>query len=214
MSSNFSYIILEECLILRLTPELATLPFSCGDSEGDKDLDDFFHNQALPFSQEKLGQTYCVIDNNGEEAELVAFFTLSNDSIKTTFIPKKSVNKIERKIPGRKHLHTYPAVLIGRLGVNKKYQGPKYFIGQQILNYIKVWFTEEDNKTGCRFLVVDAYNKENVLNFYERNKFKYLYADEDTERQEQHIPEDAETIYTRHMFLDLMHTEILLMPDK
>ncbi|GEM_PF-6098293 len=75
MSSNFSYNILEECLILRLTPELATLPFSCGDSEGDKDLDDFFHNQALPFSQEKLGQTYCVIDNNGEEAELVAFFT-------------------------------------------------------------------------------------------------------------------------------------------
>ena len=51
-----------------------------------------------------------------------------------------------------------------------------------------------------------------VLDFYERNKFKFLYADEETERAEQHIPNDAETIYTRHMFLDLLHTELLAMP--
>ena len=35
----------------------------------------------------------------------------------------------------------------------------------------------------------------------------FLYADEETERTEQHIPNDAETIYTRHMFLDLLHTD-------
>lgn len=210
--SSYPYDINEQCLIVRLTSELATLSFECGNTEGDKDLEDFFHNQAIHFSKERLGQTYCVIDNNGEVAELVAFFTVSNDSIKTTFIPKKAVNKIERKIPGRKHLHTYPAVLIGRLGVNRKYQGRKYFIGQQIINYIKIWFSEDDNKTGCRFIVVDAYNKQNVLDFYERNKFKFLYADEETERAEQHIPNDAETIYTRHMFLDLLHTELLAMP--
>jgi len=210
--SGYPYDIIDRCLILRLTPELATLPFTCGDTEDDKDLEDFFHNQAVPFSEERLGQTYCIIDNHGDEAELVAFFTVSNDSIKTTFIPKKAVNKIERKIPGRKHLHTYPAVLIGRLGVSKKYQSREYLIGQQIINYIKVWFTEDDNKTGCRFLVVDAYNKPRVLKFYERNKFKYLYADEETERKEQHIPEEDKTINTRHMFLDLLHTEILPMP--
>lgn len=143
---------------------------------------------------------------------LSLFFTVSNDSIKTTFIPKKAVNKIERKIPGRKHLHTYPAVLIGRLGVNRKYQGRDYFIGQQIINYIKIWFTDDDNKTGCRFLVVDAYNKEKVLSFYERNKFKFLYADEATEKKEQHIEDKNEQLNTRHMFLDLLHTEILPMP--
>lgn len=209
----YPYDINEKCLIVRLTPAIVSLPFSCGDTEGDKDLEDFFHNQAIPFAQERLGQTYCVIDNNGDEAKLVAFFTLSNDSIKTTFIPKKAVNKIERKIPGRKHLHTYPAILIGRLGVSKDFQGKEFMIGQQIINYIKIWFIDDENKTGCRFLVVDAYNKPSVLKFYERNKFKYLYADEETERQEQHIPEDAEKIYTRHMFLDLLHTEILPMPE-
>lgn len=209
----YPYDINERCVIVRLTEDLASLPFTCGDTEGDKDLEDFFHNQALQYAREKLGQTYCVIDNEGEETVIVAFFTVSNDSIKTTFIPKKAVNKIERKIPGRKHLHTYPAVLIGRLGVNQKYQGKQFFIGQQVLNYIKIWFTEDDNKTGCRFLVVDAYNKERTLKFYERNRFKFLYADETTEKRDLHIDKTDETLHTRLMFLDLLHTEILSMPS-
>ena len=50
------------------------------------------------------------------------------------------------------------------------------------MNFIKTWFVQEDNKTGCRFLVVDAYNQPKVLSFYERNKFKYLYATEELER--------------------------------
>lgn len=30
------------------------------------------------------------------------------------------------------------------------------------------------NKTGCRFITIDAYNKNNVLSFYQRNDFKFL----------------------------------------
>ena len=45
--SKYPYDINERCLIVRLTEELAQLLFSCGDTEGDKDLEDFFHNQAL-----------------------------------------------------------------------------------------------------------------------------------------------------------------------
>lgn len=63
-----------------------------------------------------------------------------------------------------------------------------------------------------KLVVVFLSYKQNVLDFYERNKFKFLYADEETERTEQHIPNDAETIYTRHMFLDLLHTEVLIRP--
>ena len=60
--------------------------------------------------------------------------------------------------------------------------------------------------------MVDAYNKEKVLSFYERNKFKFLYADEATEKKEQHIEDKNEQLNTRHMILDLLHTEILPMP--
>lgn len=209
---GFAFDIIERCSFLPLNKELASLPFYCGDSEGDRDLEDFFHNAALPYAKEHLGKTYCFVDNEGEFSEIVAFFTVSNDSVKTSFIPKSSTNKVQRSIPGQKHLRTYPAVLLGRLGVSKKYQGREYLVGQQIINFIKTWFTDEENKTGCRFLVVDAYNKENVLRFYERNKFKYLYATEEQEREEQHFPKDTETLYTRMMFLDLMHTEILASP--
>lgn len=212
--STFKYDIFERCEILQLNADLASLPFYCGDSEMAQDLEDFFHNHALLYAQERMGKTYCIVSNENEFTEIVAFFTVANDSVKTAFIPKPSKNKVQRSIPGQKHLRTYPAVLLGRLGVNKKCQGTEYFVGQQVINYVKSWFIEEDNKTGCRFLVVDAYNDPKVLNFYIRNGFKYLYADEKEKRTELHIPDSEESIYTRLMFLDLIHTEILECPEE
>ena len=153
--NNYQFDIMERCDFMPLTAELASLPFCCGETEGDKDLEDFFHHNALLYAQERLGKTYCFVNNEGEFSEIVAFFTVSNDSVKTTFIPKPSANKVQRTIPGQKHLRTYPAVLLGRLGVNKKYQGRNFLVGQQVMNFIKTWFVQEDNKTGCRFLVVE-----------------------------------------------------------
>ena len=144
---------------------------------------------------------------NNNTSEIVAFFTVSNDSIKTTFIPKNATNRVQRKIPGLKHLRTYPAVLIGRLGVNKSYQGKGFMIGRQIVNFIKLWFLDDENKTGCRFLVVDAYNKPEVLSFYERNGFKYLYATEEDEINATQVHDNS--INTRLMFLDLLHTTLI-----
>ena len=40
-----------------LTAELASLPFCRGETEGDKDLEDFFHHNALLYAQERLGKT-------------------------------------------------------------------------------------------------------------------------------------------------------------
>ena len=127
--NNYQFDIMERCDFMPLTAELASLPFCCGETEGDKDLEDFFHHNALLYAQERLGKTYCFVNNEGEFSEIVAFFTVSNDSVKTTFIPKPSANKVQRTIPGQKHLRTYPAVLLGRLGVNKKYQGRRFIPG-------------------------------------------------------------------------------------
>lgn len=75
-----------------------------------------------------------------------------------------------------KHLKRYPGVLIGRLGVNTKYQGKGY--GSEILEFIKYWFSDKENKTGCRFVIVDAINCEKVLNFYKNrpNNFEFLFS--------------------------------------
>ena len=58
-------------------------------------------------------------------------------------------------------------------------------------------------------MVVDAYNNERTLNFYLRNGFKFLYSDEDQERHELQIAKD-ELLLTRHMFLDLLSTTIII----
>jgi hypothetical protein len=53
-------------------------------------------------------------------------------------------------------------VKIGRFGVNKKLH--RSGIGTQQMKFIKHLFTLE-NKTGCRYITVDAYNKSEILNF-------------------------------------------------
>ena len=39
---------------------------------------------------------------------------------------------------------THPAVKIGRLAVNKDYQGQKW--GQKILSFLKLWFTQNNKR--------------------------------------------------------------------
>lgn len=68
---------------------------------------------------------------------------------------------------------------IGRIGVNKEYQ--RRDIGTQMIDFIKRFFILE-NKTGCRFLTVDAYNKPRILKFYEDNGFTF-YTEKDVNKQ-------------------------------
>lgn len=96
----------------------------------------------------------------------------------------------------------FPAVLIGRLGVSSEFRGKGLNIGSQILDFVKDWFRSEDNKTGCRFIVVDAYNNEQTLHFYEKNGFKPLYKTEEEEREFLRLKND-EPLETRFMFFDL-----------
>lgn len=73
--------------------------------------------------------------------------------------------------------------------------------GSQLLGFIKDWFRAEDNKTGCRFLVVDAYNLPQTLNFYTKNGFKFLHKDDAEEKSYYHVCDDF--ISTRLMYFDL-----------
>jgi hypothetical protein len=95
----------------------------------------------------------------------------------------------------------YPAVLIGRLGVNNSFK--KMHVGSELLDYIKQWFVDPDNKTGCRYLVVDAYNRPVPLAFYEANGFKYMFSSELQECEYRKI-ESVAKLHTRMMYFDLM----------
>ena len=108
--------------------------FSCG----DKDLDDFFHQDAFLYAEQLLGKTY-YFSTTGDDKKIVCAFTLANDSIKAALIPNTSRNRIQRKIPNSKRTRSYPAVLIGRLGVAKEFQGTVLSVGSQVIEYIASW---------------------------------------------------------------------------
>lgn len=187
----------DNCQLLSLSGKILDnrSEFSCSNA----DLDDFFLNDSMKYQKELLGKTYCFVskhDNN----EIVAMFTLSNDSIRVDIIPNSRGKKVNKQIPYEKRMRRYPGVLIGRLGVNLRYR--HLGIGSQILDFIKSWFVDVQNKTGCRFLVVDAYNEEPLLNFYCHNGFEFLFSSESQEAENLGYSHDTH-LKTRLMYFDL-----------
>jgi len=191
--------ILEDCVMRRFDEEVIAkcAPFTCGNT----DLDEFFMNDSSKYADEMLGKTYCWITTE-KPHRIVGLVTLSNDSIKSRGLINKERNKLQRHISNSKRGRSYPAVLIGRLGVNVDYQNNQAGVGTQIMLFLKMWFRHEDNKTGCRFIVVDAYNDSRTLHYYSKNGFEFLYASENEERRYYDIAE-SEALRTRMMYFDL-----------
>jgi hypothetical protein len=176
-------------------------PFDCDNS----DLNDFFRNDAVNYYSELLGKNYCfTLDDNPEI--IVCAFTIANDSIKTFLLPNARKKKVIKDIPRQKQMKSYPAVLIGRLGVNKNYRfikGESDRTGKQLMDFIKSWFIDGANKTGCRFIVVDSYNQVGPLKYYSDNEFISLFSTEEQEKEYTGIVSDAK-LETRLMYYDLI----------
>lgn len=159
--------------------------FDCGDD----DLNEFFRIDAYDHQAQLLTTTYYFQPTEVTEKNLffpVAFVSLLNDIIAVTSDERKGTKKhfykcLKKKegIPHPKRNYpSFPAVKIGRLGVSSGFQGED--IGTTLLNMVKELFLIE-NRTGCRYLTVDAYNNEKTMNFYEKNEFEPLW-DEDKEK--------------------------------
>lgn len=139
----------------------------CGSFDcGDADLNEYFHVDAILHKQELLTQTYC-LQLRAIPDLVIALLDFCNDTVQL----KKYSNTINIDIDERKRYSYLPAVKLTRFGVEKRFQGAN--IGTHALNMVKKFFTI-DNRTGCRFITVDAYNKPKVINFYEKNEFKLL----------------------------------------
>ena len=147
---------------IRLSDSYTLKPFDCGDA----DLTDFFNNDCKQYLKELLAVTY-IIENN---KETMAFFSVLNDKITIRDVDDNSNwNKLRKRLHHRKRFTSYPAMKIGRLGVNVNHKGKGY--GTAIIDYLKVLFVT-NNRTGCKYITVDAYRQS--LEFYEKNGFKYL----------------------------------------
>lgn len=188
----------DKCTLFPVTKVEEIEGFSCG----DKDLDEFFTQDCFAYSKELLGKTYC-FKTDDDLNVVVCAFTLANAGIRVSDLPNARKKKIEVNIPHVKSLKDYPAVLVARLGVSKDFRS--LHIGSDILSYIKLWFLDPYNKTGCRFIVVDAYNTPGTLNFYRHNGFNEVFSTEKQEKDYRHLKSDI-SLSTRLLYYDLMNT--------
>ncbi len=153
--------------------------FDCG----NKDLNEYFFKDSIKAYQELVSVTYAWCDSG----KVLAYFCVSNDIVKREALSKYASETLD-DIPVEKRYASLPAVKIGRLGVNQCIQSNG--TGSAVLDFIKGWFVS-GNKTGCRFIVVDALNNEDTIRFYKKNSFNFLSTKD--------IDHD-----TRLMFFDLI----------
>jgi GNAT superfamily N-acetyltransferase len=190
LSTNCEFSLLDKDILMQCQS------FSCGDD----DLDDFFLNNADNYARQLLGKSYCYRLKD-DLSVIVCAFTLSNSSVDAKNLPNSRKKKLTENIPYEKRLSSYPATLVGRLGVSLTYR--KKGIGTELMDFIKLWTLEVDNKNACRYLTVDAYNDEGTRKYYEANGFKCIFSTEQQEKTHLGFPEEKE-LKTRLMYFDLI----------
>lgn len=171
----------ERCTVRRLDIGDTVSAFDCQ----DEDLNDFILNEATLYRNALLSVTYVVEDKFTDE--VLAYFSLSNDKVSISdFESKTEFNRFRRqKFVNEKRLRSYPAIKIGRLAIAKSAQHQS--IGTYLLEFIEDYFII-DNKSGCRFVTVDAY--VDAIPFYIKNSYQFLNNDDEDHR-------------TRVMYFDL-----------
>ena len=187
--------------------DLVFLPLVPGETDfsnfdcGRDDINDFFLNDASDYQEELFGKTYVFVPE--DSPTIVAAFTVANASIFTKRLPNARKKKIGYEVHQSKGLINYPAVLLGRLGVDLRYQHAH--LGPQIIDFVAQWFTSDDNKSGCRHLIVDAYNEPGLIDFYQRNGLKLFFSTEQQEREYRALDVNtSEKLGTRLMYRDLI----------
>lgn len=186
----------DKCTFRLLTRELIATckPFSCGYD----DLDEYFLKDSPLWADQMYGKTYCFVLKDDPQT-IVCAFSLSNETIRVDLLPNSQKKRFLKEIPKEKMMRRYPAVLIGRLGVDIQFANNG--IGTELMQILKFWFVEPDNKAAVRYLAVDALNNSRTLNYYEKNGFAYLFKDEEQEAVSSRI---KQPLKTRYMYFDLI----------
>lgn len=116
-------------------------------------LDVYFKRQAGQEARKRIAATFVLLNKNSNM--VAGYYTLSSIGINIGELPPE----ITKKLPKYPIL---PATLLGRLAVDKKYQGKK--LGETLL--MDALYRSLKNEIASMAVVVDAKN-EQACSFYE-----------------------------------------------
>jgi ribosomal protein S18 acetylase RimI-like enzyme len=132
------------------------LSFDCD----DKTLNRYFQTQATQDSRRRIANCFVAIDT--ESGYVAGYYTLSSASIPTPDLPENITSRLPR-------YPSVPAVRIGRLAVDKKFQ--EHGLGKALLADAAL---KTISATPASFaLLVDAKN-EQAVKFYQHHGFRPL----------------------------------------
>lgn len=137
--------------------------FECKD---DQKLFEYLRNNALGHHKQGLFQTYMFNDNE----EYKGYISLASAQIAVDDIELRTLLGISDGLP-----YPIPALKITRLCISDQFKRQK--IGSLLVMFAEITAYEQQNKIGCRALLVDA--KEKAVGFYASLGFSVLGDVED-----------------------------------
>jgi GNAT superfamily N-acetyltransferase len=134
--------------------------FSCG-----KDLlDNYFRRQAKQDVKRKLSACFVMADK--KSGKVKGYYTLTGSSVSNELIP----DSFRKKLP--KSYSSLPTILLGRLAIDKDFQGQG--IGKVLLIDSLKRCYETSDSIGAYAVIVDPLDNDAEL-FYEKYGFIKLY---------------------------------------
>jgi ribosomal protein S18 acetylase RimI-like enzyme len=130
--------------------------FACGDDR----LDRYFQTQATQDIRRRIANCFVAVDT--ATGQVVAYYTIASASIPTPDLPPEETKRLPR-------YPTLPAVRIGRLAVDRRYQGRG--LGKALL--ADATFKAMASAPASFALLVDAKNDQ-AVDFYLRHGFQQL----------------------------------------
>jgi ribosomal protein S18 acetylase RimI-like enzyme len=149
-----------------LVEDVELLP---GDFSHDPDLNDYFKSDCMVYERGLWVKNYKILERDQDET-ILGLVSLLNDALR--FQTKAQKRKYTPYL--KNYMEAHPAMKIGRLAIRRELSGMG--VGSNVLNLLKAFFLNE-NRTGCRFITVDAYNKPDVVAFYEKNRFQRIRSE-------------------------------------
>jgi GNAT superfamily N-acetyltransferase len=125
--------------------------FSCGEEQ----LDRYFRERASQDQRRSVASCFVLVDR--VDQTVAGYYTLSAAAVTTRELPETFAHRLPR-------YPNLPAILIGRLAVDRRYQGSG--LGRRLLVDALVRARDVTSQVGAVVIIVDALHEE-AARFYE-----------------------------------------------
>lgn len=147
-----------EYLQLSEVAHLPELDFTEKDGSDPLGIHKFYYDDLQRYQESNLSTVRLVKIGD----KIVGYFTVSMNAIELDKLGKDE--KVKNTTPRK-----YPAMLIGRMGIDKKYR--RKGIGSEICQFCRGLAIEIGQKVACRYVILHTTDDRNKIRFYNKSGF-------------------------------------------